>query len=164
VSAATPGGPLRLSSSAFKNNGAIPRENTCQGANQSLPLAWTIPRGTVSLALRMQDVDTDQQFVHWLVYGIKPQTTSVAAGQPPPGSVQAKNSFGNAQYTGPCPPLGQRHRYVFTLLALATDLQVSNDVSPADLWAALERSAVVGKVELTGTYQRPEPGPPANSG
>jgi hypothetical protein len=44
---------------------------------------------------------------------------------------------------------------VFTLLALGTELTVSENVSPSELWATLERSAVTGKGELTGTYQRP---------
>jgi Raf kinase inhibitor-like YbhB/YbcL family protein len=146
---------LGLTSAAFTDGGAIPRQYTCDGANQSPPLAWGgVPAGTASLALRVQDIDTAQQFVHWLVYNIPASTRLLAAGQVPPTARQAANSFGNASYGGPCPPAGSKHRYVFTLLSMATELTVSDQVSPSDLWSTIERSAVNGKAELTGTYQR----------
>jgi Raf kinase inhibitor-like YbhB/YbcL family protein len=104
--------------------------------------------------LRVQDIDTAQKFIHWVIYDIPPSTTSLAPGQVPAGAKQTANSFGRPGYGAPCPPAGQRHRYVFTLLALGTQLTVSESVSPNDLWATLERSAVVGTGELTGTYQR----------
>jgi Raf kinase inhibitor-like YbhB/YbcL family protein len=153
--AQTPAG-IELTSSAFAPGGNIPGQFTCDGANQSPPLTW---RGVTpevgSIAVRLQDIDTPQKFVHWIVYDINPSTTSLAAGQVPAGAKQAMNSFGKIGYGGPCPPAGQRHRYVFTILALATQLSVSESVSPTDLWATLERSAVIAKGELTGTYQRP---------
>jgi Raf kinase inhibitor-like YbhB/YbcL family protein len=150
------GATLHLSSPAFTNGSAIPRQYTCDGANQSPPLAWTgVPAGSASLALRVQDVDTAQKFIHWIVYDIKPSTTSLAAGEVPAGAKQTANSFGKQGYGGPCPPANSKHRYVFTLLAMQTELTVSESVSPADLWATLERSAVTGKGELTATYQRP---------
>jgi Raf kinase inhibitor-like YbhB/YbcL family protein len=147
---------IQLTSSAFSDGGAIPRQYTCDGANRSPPLAWAaVPPGTASLALQVLDIDTPQKFVHWLVYDIKPTTTSLATGELPPGATVAKNSFGKAGYGGPCPPQGGgKHQYVFTLLALETELTVSSDVSPADLWSTLERSAVVGTGKLLGTYQR----------
>ena len=153
----TVGAHIQLTSSAFKDGGAIPAQFTCDGAGQSPPLSWTgVPAGTASLALRVQDIDTPQKFVHWLVYDIQPSTTALAAAASlPPGSKVVSNSFGNPGYGGPCPPAGSKHRYVFTLLAMRTELNVSAPVSPTELWATLERSAVTGKGELTGTYQRP---------
>ena len=151
-----PASRLHVTSSAFTDGGAIPKQFTCDGANQSPPLAWTgVPAGTASLALRMQDIDTPTKFVHWLVYNIKPATTALTAGQAPTGGTQARNSFGKDGYGGPCPPAGSRHRYVFTVLALETELTISDaNPSPADLWSTLERSAVRANGELTGTYQR----------
>jgi hypothetical protein len=149
------GAHIDLTSSAFKDGGAIPSQYTCDGAGQSPPLSWTgVPTGTASLALRVQDIDTPTKFIHWLIYDIPPSTTSLASGEVPPGAKQATNSFNKVGYGGPCPPAGSTHRYVFTLLALGTQLTVSENVSANDLWATLERSAVVGKGELTGTYKR----------
>ncbi|MBX9812004.1 MAG: YbhB/YbcL family Raf kinase inhibitor-like protein, partial [Burkholderiales bacterium] len=43
---------LILKSPAFAHNGAIPRQYTCQGADESPPLEWSgLPAGTKSLAL-----------------------------------------------------------------------------------------------------------------
>lgn len=151
-----PAARLQVTSSAFPDGGVIPKEFTCDGANQSPPLAWTgVPAGTASLALRMQDVDTPTKFVHWLVYNIDPSTTSLAAGQSPQGATQTKNSFGKAFYGGPCPPSGQRHRYVFTVLAMQTQLTISDpNLHPDEVWTTLEQSAVSARGELTGAYQR----------
>jgi Raf kinase inhibitor-like YbhB/YbcL family protein len=150
-----PAGVIQLTSPAFTDGGDIPREFTCDGANQSPPLKWKhVGSGTASFALRMQDVDTSQKFVHWLAYNIPPDKRELAAGEAPPGATQATNSFGKPGYGGPCPPAGQRHRYVFTLLALSTALTASEQVSPAELWSTLERSAVTAKGELTAGYKR----------
>nr|MBV9413290.1 YbhB/YbcL family Raf kinase inhibitor-like protein [Acidimicrobiia bacterium] len=146
---------MQLTSSAFTNGGAIPSQYTCDGAGQSPPLSWTgVPSGTASLALRVQDIDTPTQFIHWLIYDIPSSTTSLAAGQVPAGAKQATNSFNKVGYGGPCPPAGSKHRYVFTMLALGTRLTVSESVPASELWSTLERSAVVGQGQLTGTYQR----------
>ncbi len=157
-------GPLRLTSPAFPDGGAMPNQYTCAGANQSVPLLWTgVPGGTAALAVRMQDVDTPQQFIHWILYGIPPSVGGVPAGQAPVGAAVAKNSFGQSAYTGPCPPAGQRHRYVFTLLALARDATPPAGAKAADTWSALEASSVLGRAQLTGTFQRPAtPGPTNN--
>ena len=146
---------LQLTSSAFTDGGDIPSQYTCDGAGQSPPLSWSdVPSGTASLALRVQDIDTPTQFVHWLIYDIPPSTTSLAPGEVPSGAKQATNSFNKVGYGGPCPPAGSKHRYVFTMLALGTQLTTSESVSANDLWSTLERSQVLAKGELTGTYQR----------
>src|SRR5579864_553755 len=98
---------LTLSSPAFSDGAPIPKQYTCDGAGQSPPLAWNgVPTRTESVALRVQDIDTAQQFIHWIVYDISPSTTSLAAGQVPAGAKQTANSFGNQGYGGPCPPAG----------------------------------------------------------
>jgi len=151
-----PGAPNITILSDFSGGGAIPKQYTCDSANQSPPLQFVnVPQEAASLALQVQDIDTPTKFVHWLVYNVDPHTRSLAAGQAPLHGTQATNSFGKPGYGGPCPPAGQRHRYVFTLLALSTQLNVSESVSPNDLWATLERSGSIARGQLTGTYQRP---------
>ncbi|MBV8235626.1 MAG: YbhB/YbcL family Raf kinase inhibitor-like protein, partial [Acidimicrobiia bacterium] len=64
--------------------------------------------------------------------------------------------FTKPGYGGPCPPRGSLHRYVFTLLALQTRVTISDaQPTPVAAWSTLERSGVVGRGELTGTYRRP---------
>ena len=72
--------------------------------------------------------------MHWTVSGIPPSTTSLTAGQVPGGARQGRNSSGSTGYTGPCPPSGETHHYVFTLKALAG-------------------TTVLGEGRLTGIYQ-----------
>ena len=49
---------MNLSSSAFANNGAIPKKYTCDGGDVSPPLSWSaVPPGAKSLALIVDDPD-----------------------------------------------------------------------------------------------------------
>ena len=53
--------------------GAIPKNNTGEGRDVSLPLAWSgLPEGTRELALVCDDPDapTSKPFVHWVLYKI----------------------------------------------------------------------------------------------
>ena len=154
---AVAGAAMQLASPAFADGAAIPAQFTCDGANQSPPLTWTgVPPGTAGFALRVQDIDTPAPFTHWLAYNIDPATRSLDAGQAPPGATQVPNSFTKPGYGGPCPPRGSLHRYVFTLLALRTRVTISDaQPTPVAAWSTLERSGVVGRGELTGTYRRP---------
>lgn len=151
----TPGSPKITIISDFTDGGPIPKQFTCDGANQSPPLQFVnVPPDAISLALQVQDIDTPAKFVHWLVYNIDPHTRTLAAGQAPLNGTQATNSFGKQGYGGPCPPAGATHRYVFTVLALGTQVNVADNPSASDLWSTLERSDVTAKGELTGTYKR----------
>src|SRR5205807_7448151 len=76
---------ITLTSPAFTDGGPIPKQYTCEGADQSPPLAWSgVPKGTLSVALVAEDPDArGRTFVHWTVSGIPPSTTSLTAGQVP---------------------------------------------------------------------------------
>jgi hypothetical protein len=112
------GAAIALSSPAFGNGGAIPVRYTCDGPGTSPPLRWTAPpRGTRSLSLNVIDPDAPGgRFVHWVASGIPPTSRGLRAGQHPPR--EGSNSAGGAGWTGPCPPPGPAHHYVFTLTAL----------------------------------------------
>src|SRR5215469_12481638 len=88
--------------------GTFPREFTCDGANRLPRLQWsTPPPGTQELALEMLDPDAPGgPFTHWLVYGLPPGTSSLAAV--PAGAAEGVNDFGRRGYAGPCPPRGLR--------------------------------------------------------
>ncbi len=68
---------LALTSSAFTDNGPIPKLYTCQGKDISPALAWSgLPAGTKSLALIVDDPDAPDPaapkmtWVHWVLYNI----------------------------------------------------------------------------------------------
>jgi Raf kinase inhibitor-like YbhB/YbcL family protein len=140
-----------LTSPAFHANGAIPRAYTCDGKDTSPPLRWTSPpRPTRSLALRVYDADA--RFTHWLAWDIPAGSRGLAAGRRPPR--QGRNDFGRAEYSGPCPPKGAPHHYVFTLYALAKPLTLRTGSSAFAFVTAVARSRIVGHAQLTGTYRR----------
>jgi Raf kinase inhibitor-like YbhB/YbcL family protein len=149
---APPPPTIKLSSPAFADGGAIPARYACP-RNVSVPLRWSgVPAGTRELALEMIDIDAPGgPFLHWALAGIQPHATSLGAGDSVhPGAVAARNSFGRIGYGGPCPPPGNAHRYVVTLLALGARSDLRQGFSPG----ALRSLHALARGRLTGTYRR----------
>src|SRR2546423_1338603 len=78
---------LSLTSSKFTAKGDIPGEHTCEGKDVAPPLAWSGgPAGTKSFALIVDDPDAPdprapkQTWVHWVIYDIPANTTSLPEG------------------------------------------------------------------------------------
>jgi Raf kinase inhibitor-like YbhB/YbcL family protein len=150
---------FQLLSTSFERDGEIPTNFTCQGSDISPALAWTqAPPKTQSFALIMEDPDAPHgPFVHWLVYDLPPTSTGIAEGLPKEshlqdGTLQGKNGFGKIGYSGPCPPAGSPHRYVFRLYALNIKLKLKPEASWTDLWNAIKGHSL-GTAELAGRYQ-----------
>lgn len=140
-----------LTSSAFTDGQAIPKQFTCDGAGQAPPLQWSDPPpGTRSLALVVDDPDAPSgTFGHWGAYNI-PAADRTLSGS----AAQAINGFGKSGYGGPCPPSGHGlHHYRFKLLALNVERMDLTDPKVADLEAEAEKH-VVGRAQLTGIYER----------
>lgn len=145
---------MQITSSAFKNEGAIPGKYTCDGDDENPPLSFTnIPNKTQSLVLVVEDPDAPVgTWTHWLVWNIDPLITQIQRNAVPENSVQGYNSWERNDYGGPCPPSGT-HRYFFKLYALDTKL----DLAPSADKAALEQEIeghILAKSELIGTYSR----------
>jgi hypothetical protein len=154
---------MTLSSPAFADNGRIPREYTCEGADTSPELRWDgIPPGTQSLALIVDDPDAPDPaaprmtYVHWVLYNLPPDADGLAAAVPydrlPAGTQQGLNDWGRPGYGGPCPPIG-RHRYFHKLYALDTVLTGLDRPTKEQLLAAME-GHVLAQAQLLGTYQK----------
>jgi len=144
-----------LASPAFEANGMIPTEFTCNGANKPPPFFWhDIPANTRSLALVAQDPDAPSgTWTHWNLFNIPATIHNLNVDAPlPKGAALAKNSWGNARYQGPCPPLGA-HRYIFTLYALDKVIGLSNGVATNTALDAMT-GHVIGSAVLTGLYQK----------
>src|SRR5688572_5765812 len=153
-----PTGPFEISSPAFTHEGTIPADYSCDGAGTSPALAWTnAPADTRSYALIMDDQDA-MDFVHWVIFNIPASATGLAAGLPldaelEDGSLQGRNSTYVWGYLGPCPPMfGGAHRYVFTLYALDTMLELESSAIKKDLLAAME-GHILAETELTGIFE-----------
>lgn len=149
-----------LSSPAFANHGAIPREHTCDGADVAPELDWSgAPAGTKSFALIVDDPDAPDPkapkmtYVHWVLYDIPAVASRLPKGGKPPASAhEGKNDWHRTGYGGPCPPIG-RHRYFFKLYALD---KLLGDLGSAtkDRVVAGMQGHVLGHAELVGTYER----------
>ncbi|WP_238430282.1 YbhB/YbcL family Raf kinase inhibitor-like protein [Chitinophaga agri] len=141
---------LKITSSAFDHEGVIPLKYTCEGEEVNPPLQIEqIPEGTKTLAIIMEDPDAPNgTFDHWLVWNIPP-ASSMIGGDSVPG-ICGKNSGGNCNYYGPCPPSGT-HRYYFHVYALDVKLDLDGGADKAALKAAIE-GHVIAEGVLMGTY------------
>ena len=157
--AGDPNQTLTLTSSAFRNGGAIPERYTCSGQNESPELTWTgVPHGTRSLALILDDPDAPMgTFTHWVAYNLSPTTKGLPEGVPASASVgegeQGINGRGTTGYTGPCPPSGKPHHYYFRLFALDERLPLNGGATAHQVEDVLE-GHVLASAELIGAFQR----------
>lgn len=142
-----------LTSSAFREGEAIPRQFTCDGEGDTPPLAWSdAPDGTRGFALIVDDPDAPHgTFTHWLLYDI-PATTTELRDQSVGKAL--RNDFGRSGYGGPCPPVGGGpHRYFFTLHAV----DVPALTPKGGTRKALERTLqahTLATARLMGRYER----------
>ncbi|MFM0207752.1 YbhB/YbcL family Raf kinase inhibitor-like protein [Paraburkholderia sediminicola] len=123
------------------NSAQISNAFGCHGGNISPAISWSgEPAGTKSFLVTMYDRDapTGSGFWHWVVANLPASvhTLSLGAGNEisrlPEGAMAVRNDTGNAGYLGPCPPEGERHRYVITVAALKVpDLSVDKTATPA---------------------------------
>ena len=155
---------FQLSSPAFAPSATIPKKFTCDGPDVSPPLAWSgVPEGTRSIALIMEDPDAPAGvWVHWVLYDLPAKSAGVAENLPkkeslPDGSKQGPSGgvieFEAIGYTGPCPPKGKPHRYVFTAYALNAAPGVGPRAAKSVLLAAM-RGKILAQAELIGLYGR----------
>lgn len=141
---------LELSSSAFADRDAIPKQYTADGADEPPPLSISgVPEDALSLALVIEDPDAPRKnFTHWVLYDIPPATRDLLSR----GGANGINDFGNRGYGGPKPPSG-RHRYVFKLYALDTKIDAKEPLDKHELQARM-KGHVIEETELIGTYAR----------
>lgn len=136
---------MRLHSDDMTQGEEIPlvhAEPKAGGHNLVPQLAWSdVPAGAKSLALTIWDPDAPSVggFWHWLAIDMPVGTNGVERGGKLPQTVQElKNDYGYRGYGGPCPPHGQKHRYIFTIWALdIAHLPVSQAATPAQVSSVL---------------------------
>lgn len=144
---------LIVKSPAFENNKDIPSKYTPGGDNVNPPLKIeNLPDGTKSLALIMEDPDSSDNFVHWLMWNIPPAKEIKEHTAP---GVEGLNSNRQNIYTGPNPPSGA-HRYFFKIYALDAELDLSTDSTKRDLESAMQ-GHILAKGELIGIYNHEAP-------
>jgi hypothetical protein len=158
------GGGIELSSEAFPDEGAIDLRHSGYGDNLSPPLHWTPVEGAGAYAIVLEDPDApmEKPFVHWMIWNIPGQVTSLSEGIPnnaqlvsPQDAVQAKNDNDSFGYFGPHPPQGHGvHHYHFQIFALDGPLTLHTDADLRALTNAMQ-GRVIADGELVGTYEEP---------
>lgn len=161
----SPGAVLELNSTAIDTDGKIEARHSALDANTSPPLHWTAVDNAGAYALIVEDPDAPREhpFVHWMVWNIPGEATSLAEGLPnaerlesPQNTVQGRNDNGAFGWFGPRPPAGTGpHRYHFQLFAL--DGPLTLDPAETDLRTLVDamKGRVIADTELVGTFEAP---------
>jgi Raf kinase inhibitor-like YbhB/YbcL family protein len=129
-----------VATAPWADGGFIDAQYTCKGADTSPAISWSgVPASTQELAISLVDLDASD-FVHWIVAGLDPASTGIAAGRVPSGAIQAANGFGEAKYGGPCPPDGE-HKYLLTVYALGAHSNLADGAAGDAALGQLQTSA-----------------------
>jgi Raf kinase inhibitor-like YbhB/YbcL family protein len=151
---------IELTSTAFLEGQAVPRQSTGDGRNLSPPLQWRdAPAVTKTFALICEDPDAPRgTFTHWVLFNLPAELRELSEGVPaeatlPNGTVQGTNDFGKVGYGGPAPPPGKPHRYYFKLYALDRRLDLPAGATKDQLLAAM-KGHILGEGQLMGKYGR----------
>ncbi len=154
-----------VTSPAVTDGARLPAANAgpdeCGGGNVSLPLHWAnAPAETKSFAIVVIDLDGGRGLIsiHWVAYGIGPQTTDLPAGFGTNASsafVGGQNTRKLATYYGPCGRPGDApHHYAYTVIACDIDTRsLAPGLTHDGLFAALAGHALTSST-LVVTYGR----------
>ncbi|AKB37060.1 Phospholipid-binding protein [Methanosarcina siciliae C2J] len=140
---------IKVFSSEFESNSAIPRKYTCDGENINPPLEFAnIPEETESLVLIMDDPDSPMNpFTHWIIWNIEPVAKIEEDSIP---GIEGINNFRKIGYGGPCPSSGT-HRYYFRVYALDRQLELKTGAGRKELESEMI-GHIIGEGELMGKY------------
>ena len=151
-------GQIEFFSPAFENDDLIPAKFTCYGENVSPPLRWSdVPPNSRSIAIVMDDTYLSANLIrHWSIYNVPVASRSLGAGFSTQqvnekSFLQVKNDFEQYDYSGPCPPRGEEHEYVFFIYALSQPLEIVSGSGPTQLTEAM-RGYVVATGSFSGRY------------
>ena len=151
---------MKVTSSAFGSGEMIPQQYTCKGEDVSPALEWSgAPANAVSFAVIMDDPDAPRgTWVHWVMWNIPASAHSLSQGVPKReelenGARQGRNSNGEVGYNGPCPPMGQTHRYFFRVYALDAKLDLAAGAGRSELDGAM-KGHVLAEGEYMGKFHK----------
>jgi Raf kinase inhibitor-like YbhB/YbcL family protein len=146
---------MSVESTAFKDGSYIPEKYTCEGVNASPEIIIrNIPKGTISLALIMDDPDASNgTFDHWILFNIKASDSEdLILKENFNAGTFGKNGKGKNEYTGPCPPSGIHH-YNFRVYALDVNLDVESGATKQQVEKAMDQH-IIAQSQFTGLYQK----------
>jgi Raf kinase inhibitor-like YbhB/YbcL family protein len=158
---------MTLTSSAFDAGTAIPKVHSCDGAGESIPLAWSqAPAGTQGFAVVMRDLTFTNggDNYHWVIWDIPASITALPQGiantpspDPPGGGTkQTRWSYGaEIGYGNMCPISGpSTHEYELTLHAVSVRPLPLGAADGPNAIDALIRASSIAEAKLRGTYTK----------
>jgi phosphatidylethanolamine-binding protein (PEBP) family uncharacterized protein len=116
--------------------------NTCYGADEHPALRWkNIPAGTAEIAIAILSTKpvNNKLFYNWTITHIPPTLHEIPAGQTPPGTITATNSYGHPTYNI-CPPAGTQETYATIIYALPTPLHQTPGFNPTTLHTQIQHT------------------------
>lgn len=144
---------LTISSPDFEADGPMP-DRLARSHGEETPTLQIagVPEGTVELAVVCHDPDAPRPrgWVHWALYGLAPNSTTVDLRTAESARVGA-NSWGEAAWGGMQPPPGHGvHRYYFWVYALSAPVEGAPAYEDF-----LEQHAgdILAQNRVVGTYQ-----------
>lgn len=143
-----PPAPMIVSIPAYADGAMIPVKFTCVAEPNSVSpeIRWSgAPAATKSFVLVLSDLEAHPEkemvpFAHWILWNIPAATRSLPEGLPAgttlaDGTHQMKGRKGPS-YLGPCAAAGPSGHYMFTLYALDTTLDLTEDAQRDDVMKA----------------------------
>lgn len=158
-------GTFTLLSSAFVNNGDLPKEYTCDGAGVSPPVNWiNAPPGTKSFVLIMHTVvgptpsmpNQSDTHTYIILYNIPATTTTIPRNVSNIGLFGINTVNGKTSYTPPCSQGPGAKVYILTVYALSADptLTVPQTAVTRDIMLAAISKITLGQAAISVTYSR----------
>lgn len=157
--ACTQDAEISVSIPGLEPGSKLPEAMTPAGGNHSPALQWSgAPAGTRSFVVTVTDPDANN-FRHWAIYNIPGYYTGLPADLPGSvdifdGMVQTRNAAGGTGWFGPSPPVGTDHRYVFTVFAVDTVLDLGETRSNAFTLETALKGHVIAQGSVTYRYSR----------
>ena len=148
---------LELKSPDFTPGGNIPKQFTCEGANNSPALKWNEPPSAAQSFVLIAD-DPDAPVGTWVPLTYPRLVRALPQNFPkkeqsPDGSRQGRNDFGEIGYGGPCPPPGKPHRYFFKLYAIDAKLNLVPGATKKQVEHAMQ-GHILAQGEYIGRFSR----------
>ena len=149
-------------SSAFKDGEVIPKKYGCKyngGDNISIPLKFlNVPNDAKSLAVIIDDPDAKSVagkiWVHWIITDIPVDTKEIKEIKD--GKINfgksGKNSNGDKNYGGPCPPDGF-HIYNIKAYALNSEINKSLNEMTQIKFEKKYKNKIISSSKISGKYK-----------
>jgi phosphatidylethanolamine-binding protein (PEBP) family uncharacterized protein len=147
-----------LTSPAVQEGGDLPRQFTCDGASDTLPLAWTgAPTETRSYAVVMHHIPgPGDTHWYWVLYDIPPDVTSLPTSVSGIGTLGNNSVNGKTAYAPPCSKGPGAKVYTYTVYALSAQpvLAVEPSQVSRDVLLAAIQDRTLASATLNVAYTR----------